>query len=107
MAQDIFDLLTGELVEREQRITLAELCACCRQPAERMIAYVEHGIIEPVDPGRTTSRWEFSREDMLRAQAAARLQADLGINLAGAALALELLDEVKALRRLVNAMQRG
>lgn len=101
MAQDIFELITGELVEGDQQISLAELCSCCRLPAERMIAYVNYGIIEPKDPAKTTSRWEFSRADLLRAQAASRLESDLGVNLAGAALALELLDEVRTLRRLV------
>jgi chaperone modulatory protein CbpM len=34
-----------------------------------------------------------------------RLQSDLGVNLAGAALALQLLDEIESLRAQVRAME--
>jgi chaperone modulatory protein CbpM len=43
-------------------------------------------------------RWRFSGTHLRRATVALRLQRDLGVNLAGAALALELLDELDTLR---------
>ena len=44
---------------------------------------------------------------MRRARVAMRLQSDLGINLAGAALALQLLDEIENLRARVKATDDG
>ena len=41
--------------------------------------------------------WRFSASCLRRARIAQRLECDLGVNLAGAALALELLDEVERL----------
>jgi chaperone modulatory protein CbpM len=41
---------------------------------------------------------------MRQARIAAHLQSDLGINLAGVALALQLLDEVETLRMRVKAI---
>jgi chaperone modulatory protein CbpM len=42
---------------------------------------------------------------MRRATVSLRLQRDLGVNLAGVALALQLLDEVEALRARINALE--
>jgi chaperone modulatory protein CbpM len=42
---------------------------------------------------------------MHRATVSLRLQRDLGVNLAGVALALQLLDEVEALRARINALE--
>jgi chaperone modulatory protein CbpM len=42
---------------------------------------------------------------MRRARVASRLQGDLGINLAGVALALQLLDEIEELRERLEAMR--
>ncbi len=106
MSRDLTNLLAGELVASDQLVSLAELCTCCGGSAEQMIALVEHGIISPVSTAPPSSRWRFSRESLLRAQTAVRLQRDLGVNLAGAALALDLLDELRALRRLTAALQR-
>jgi len=43
---------------------------------------------------------------LLRVQTTLRLQRDLEVNLAGAVLALELLDEIKQLRQQVAFLQR-
>jgi chaperone modulatory protein CbpM len=48
--------------------------------------------------------WQFAGENLRRARLALRLQRDLEINLAGVALALELLEEIHQLRR---AMRRA
>ncbi|EIJ33940.1 MerR family transcriptional regulator [Thiothrix nivea DSM 5205] len=93
------DLLTGLVVDETQTVTLAELCRCCSLPAEEVMVMVEYGIVEPLETRVTHSRWQFSGSSVVRIQRAMRLQRDLGVNLAGAALALELLDEVRASRQ--------
>jgi chaperone modulatory protein CbpM len=42
--------------------------------------------------------WRFSGESMVRARSALRLQRDLGINMAGIALVLDLMEEFESLR---------
>lgn len=100
------DLLTGTIIDEAQAVSLAELCRCCSLPAEEVLIMVEHGIVEPLETRVTHSRWQFSGGSVVRIQRAMRLQRDLGVNLAGAALALELLDEVRALRQQLAAMRR-
>jgi chaperone modulatory protein CbpM len=48
--------------------------------------------------------WRFSSSHLRRARVALRLQADLGLNLAGAALVVQLLDEIAELRACLRAL---
>ena len=88
--------LAGIIVDEQVGLTLAELSRACAAQAELIIELVEEGVLEPA--GREPQRWRFTGVHLRRARVAVRLQRDLGLNLAGAALALQLLDEVEALR---------
>ncbi len=96
MTTDMMKLITGELLEDETELSLAELCRICRMPAERVIELVEEGVVEPI--GREPASWQFRAVSVRRVHCAQRLEQDLGINAAGAALALDLLDELRTLR---------
>ena len=98
--------LTAVFMDNEQIITLADLCRGCALPAEQIVDMIDFGIIEPLQRGRLSSHWTFAAECLPRLQSVVRLQRDLDVNLAGAALALELLDEVKTLRQQVQALSR-
>ena len=89
-------ILEGLLIDEQSRISLVEVCRACSRHAEWVIELVEEGVLEPV--GRSPDQWRFPPAALQRALVAARLQHDLGINLAGVALALDLLDEINALR---------
>ncbi len=99
MENEEIRLLSGIVMDDNQAISLAELCRCCSLPAEQVVTMIENGIVEPIESRITISHWQFRGESVLRIQTAIRLKRDLGVNTAGAALALELLDEVKALRQ--------
>lgn len=90
------------ILEEQTELTLADLCHACAVHAERIIELVDVGVLEPV--GREPSRWRFSGASLHRARMALRLQRDIGIDLVGAALALELLDEIESLRKRLRAM---
>ena len=90
-------------VELRQSYSAAELCAICELAGEELLAMVEEGLLRPSGgPGR----WRFGVEDLARALAARRLQRDLGVNLAGAALALDLAEELGRLRARVALLER-
>ena len=57
---------------------------------------MEEGVIEPL--GREPRAWRFEAVCVRRVSRAQRLRRDLGVNLAGAALAVELLEELDRLR---------
>ena len=105
MTNENIKTLSGIIVDEAEAISLAELCRCCSLPAEQVITMIEYGVIEPLEPRATSIRWQFSGNSVLRIQTAVRLQRDLDVNISGAVLALELLDEVKSLRQEVASLK--
>ena len=93
------DLLTQHL-----ELTLVELCDACGLPTEHLLEMVQEGVLEPRGPA--PGDWRFDAMALERARIAVRLQRDLDLNLAGAALALDLLEEVRGLRRRVALLER-
>lgn len=96
MSKQTLSLLTGEVLEEDVEFTLAQLCRACHLPAEQVYTLVEEGIVEPM--GRDPARWRFRGIAVHRVRRAVRLERDLGVNAAGAALVLDLLEEIEALR---------
>jgi chaperone modulatory protein CbpM len=97
--------LSATILEEQAELTLIEVSHACAVQVECIVELVDEGVLAPV--GREPDCWRFSGIHMRRATVALRLQRDLGVNLAGAALALELLDEVEALRTQLKAMGRN
>ena len=102
MVKQTTDILSGHIIENETRLTLRELCDACAVRAEYIIALVDEGFIEP--SGMEKSHWCFTGVTIKRIQKAKRLQRDLGINLAGVVLAVELIDEIEYLRAKLKSM---
>lgn len=88
--------LVGTILEEEVVLSLAEVCRASRLSAERVIEMAEEGIVEPV--GRSPESWRFRGASLRRIRCARRLQEDLGVNTAGIALVLDLMDELERLR---------
>lgn len=88
--------LVGAILEEEVVLSLGELCRASRLPAERVIELAEEGVIEPI--GRGPESWRFRGVSLRRIRCAERLEEDLGVNTAGAALVLDLLEELERLR---------
>lgn len=100
MGQRKTDILNGIILEDTARLTLRELCEACAVNAEFIAELVDEGVLEPA--GIEKSHWCFTGFSLQRVRTAKHLQQDLRINLAGVALALELLDEVRQLREQLN-----
>lgn len=90
------------ILEEQTQLTLADLCRACAVHDEQIIALVDVGVLEA--QGREPDRWRFGGASLNRARTALRLQRDLDIDLAGAALALQLLEEIDTLRARLRAM---
>ncbi len=106
MQNEMVQSAIGLIVEECETLSLVTLCRYCTLPTKTVIKMVNRGIIDPIDPTLSYSQWQFSGTSLLRVQTALRLQQDLEVNLAGAVLALELLDEIKQLRQQVAYLQR-
>ena len=92
---------TGTVIE-EDSLTLEQLCGACGVHADWIISLVDESIIEP--QGKDICLWRFSGASLVRARSALRLQRDLGVNLAGIALALDLMEELDSLRAKMKAL---
>lgn len=88
--------VSGVLLDETIRLSLAEVCHACSCQSEWIVELVSEGILEPV--GGNHVQWTFQGDHLRKVFAARRLQQDLGINLEGVALVLDLLDEVETLR---------
>ena len=88
--------LTGILLDEQTGLSLNDLCRACSSSAEWVIELVEEGALEPT--GHQQTQWRFPGNSLQKVRTAMHLQRDLEINLAGVALALDLLDEIEGLR---------
>jgi chaperone modulatory protein CbpM len=96
-------LLSGELLEADTELSLAELCTACEISEAEIIELVEEGVVEP--QGRRPSSWRFQAISLRRIRISRNLQKQLGVNAPGAALALDLLEEVEALRARLQRLE--
>lgn len=95
--------VVGTVLDGHLTLTLNELCRMCGASIELITDMVEEGIVDPAGCG--PQEWHFTGEAVQRVQVVRRLTEDLRVNLPGAALALELMEELDALRQ--QAVRRG
>ena len=88
--------ITGFILEDESGLSLQDICRACTAQSVEIIELVHEGVLLP--GGTAENEWQFTGVHVHRAQQALRLQRDLGVNLAGVALVLQLMDEMHALR---------
>jgi len=103
-SHDLSLVHTGTVIE-EGKLTLEQLCNACGVQTDWVISLVEESIIEP--QGQEPSLWYFTGGSLIRVRSALRLQRDLGVNLAGIALALDLIEELESLRAQIKKMGQG
>lgn len=73
-----------------------EACTLCRVEHDLIFEMINEGVLTP--EGTSPETWRFNGVAIKRIQVTIRLQNDLQVNLAGAALALDLLEELEELR---------
>lgn len=95
---------TVTIIDEQNALTLTEISHACSVQTGYIIELVDEGLITPeiAAEEHEPHRWRFSGAQMRRVRTALRLQSDLGINLAGVALALQLLDEIEILQMRLN-----
>lgn len=91
------------IIEDELQFSLEELCRICEGDAQWLTDLVQHGALDPL--GNTPQDWRFQGTALRRVRTAWRLTRDLQINAAGAALALDLLDEIQLLKQQLKGVR--
>ena len=93
--------LAGAIFEETALLTVEDLSRMCAVEERHIVEFVEEGVLSVVEIN--TLEWRFSGAALRRARLALRLERDLELNLAGVALALDLMEELQTLRRELEA----
>ena len=96
MTERDVNVLTGVVFDETTEITFTRLCEVCSVEHTLVEQLVEEGILDPI--GGRSGELRFHYTSVRLTRTVMHLQDDLGVNLAGAALALELLDRIESLR---------
>ena len=91
-----FKSMSGTIFDEATEITIVELCEVCSVDRKKIDELIDEGILEPTNSGPARRRLPYN--SVRRTHTVIHLQRDLGVNLAGAALALELLERIDVLR---------
>ncbi|MCU0834016.1 MAG: MerR family transcriptional regulator [Chromatiaceae bacterium] len=95
--------LQGVVLDEGLSVDLRELARVCGASDQILRLLVSEGVLRP--EGGRPQEWRFSGVQVCRARRALRLQRDLELDLAATALALDLIEELEALRRRVRALE--
>jgi chaperone modulatory protein CbpM len=93
-------VLSGSLFDESARLSIGDLSRMCAVDERHIVEFVEEGVLHVVD---VSTEWRFTGDALRRARLALRLERDLELNLAGVALAVELIEEISQLRRELKA----
>ena len=85
-------------------IAAVELCRLCQLDLAAVIELAELGLVSP--RGYSPEEWQLPAAALPRLAMAGRLMRDLGVNVSGAALAVELLEAQRDLERQVRRLER-
>jgi chaperone modulatory protein CbpM len=84
------------VVEEYVVFTFTDLCRASGAHDTQVLALVEEGLLEPT--GSSPQDWQFSGPSLQRARSALRLARELELSLHGAAIVMDLLDQIRGLQ---------
>lgn len=85
-------------------LAMTEVCRLCLIDETAVVELVELGVVSSRGP--SPEEWVLPAESLPRLRVAARLMRDLGVNVTGAALAVELLEDRGELERRLRRLER-
>lgn len=97
-------MLDAQLLGEGDWIAATQICQLCRIELTAVVELVDLGLVSP--RGSLPEQWQFPATELSRLRTAARLMRDLGVNVTGAALAVELLEAQRELERRVRRLER-
>ena len=101
---DAVEMHEAQLVGEADWIAASEICRLCRLELGVVVELAELGVISP--RGYAPEQWQLPAAALPRLSVAARLMRDLGINVSGVALAVELLEAQRDLERQIRRLER-
>lgn len=97
-------IVNAQVVDADANLDFEQLAEACRVESKLLIELIDAGLLEP--QGASPAEWQFQSVDVVHVRAARRLTSDLGINVAGAAVILDLLEERESLLDRLRVLER-
>lgn len=97
-------VITGVLIEDTTTFSFIEVCTRYHIPKKLLHEMIEQGLFDVQSTNE--QQLTLTQKDLQKMESAFRLHKDLGVNLEGVALALELLDELERLRTELKILRR-
>lgn len=98
-------VITGVIMDDHgSQISFLEVCRHYAIPEDLLLELLEYGLISEI--AHPTKETMLTQQHLQRILSAHRLHQDLDVNSPGAILALELMDELKELRRQLDILRR-
>jgi chaperone modulatory protein CbpM len=97
-------ILEGSPIDETAWIEITDFCAWLHVDRHWVASLVEAGVIEP--RGAAPEAWAFPASDLVRVRAVTRLVRDLDVNLEGAAVIVDLIEERRRLERRIALLER-
>jgi chaperone modulatory protein CbpM len=101
---DMVEIREVRVVGDTDWIAAGEFCRLCRLDLPAVIELAELGLVSP--RGYSPQEWQLPAAAVPRLAMASRLMRDLGINVSGAVLAVELLEIQRDLEREIRRLER-
>lgn len=98
-------IFTGVVLDENIQLTFIEVCHYCEIPQDNLQQLLEHGLFDMSIETLNTVAFDYKM--ITRIQTANRLQHDLGVNLQGVLLALDLIDELNDIRAQIEMLKRS
>jgi chaperone modulatory protein CbpM len=101
---DATDLLQAHVLDERDWIGAYEICRICRIELTAVVELADLGMVSP--RGYEPEQWQIPATALPRLRTVGRLMRDLGVNVSGAALAVELLEEQHHLEQRLRKLER-
>ena len=99
-----FHLLEAHLLGENDWVQVETILGLCDLSLDAVVELAELGVVAP--RGSAPSEWQLPAAMLPRLRTMSRLMHDLGVNLSGAALAVELIESRRQLERRVRELER-
>jgi chaperone modulatory protein CbpM len=98
-------VLIGVLIEDSKTVSYTEVCQKYNIPEELLREMMEHGLFS--NQSTQIEQLKLNQKELHRIESAFRLHHDLGINLPGVVLAIELLEKIEKLDNELRILRKA
>ena len=97
-------ILVGVLIEETTTLSYSEVCHKYNIPEELLMEMMEYGLF--FNKSTQIDKLTLNQKELRRIESAFRLHQDLGVNLPGVALALDLLEKIEQMDNELNILRK-